>query len=198
MNIRAFKNYFLFLSALTFYSCISPAGQQQCLNNYLSEIKNSPDYNKIRSAAKDSVTYWATLNIENFYGINSTKWEIDSAVFFNEDKSKALLLLLEIDTVSTAKLDYINLIAAEKKGADWHFYTEGMHLIYLDRERNKNGRPFTFKELSERGRYQLIRGGYYEKRSCNVNYDYINDWFNEPLSDYHRHFLNNRIQKSTN
>ncbi|RAU83014.1 hypothetical protein [Pontibacter arcticus] len=186
------------LSSLVIFGCKSAGGQQQCLRNYISELKDTPEYNSIRSAARDTVAHWATLNIKNFYGINRTKWEIDSAIFFNEDKNKALLLLLKVDTVSTAKLDYVQLMAAEKKEGMWYFYVQTLNSIIYDRGRYNKGRPFTFEELAQNARYELIEGGYYDKWSCNVNYAYVDDWFDNPLSDYHRFFLQNQRAKTPN
>jgi hypothetical protein len=195
LSLKEQIRWLLILITFLNLRCKSTNGQQHCLEDNIKEIKATSEYNSIRSAARDTISKWATLNIKTFYGINRTEWELDSAVFFNKDKSKALLLLLEVDTVLTAKLDYIKLLAAEKKGDNWYFYAQSMHFIIYDREENPQGRPYTFPELSLKGRYELIRGGYFKIGSCNVNYAYVDNWFKEPLAEYHQYFLHNRVEK---
>ncbi|WP_299700774.1 hypothetical protein [uncultured Pontibacter sp.] len=181
----------LILTSLLF-SCKGPEAQQNCLKENINALKDTAEYNSIRSAAKDTVTDWIDKNVQ-FYGHldRESKWQIDSAVFFNEDNSRALLLLLEVYTTPDSKMDFVNMLAAEKKNGSWYFYTQGFPSIAFDRSNNKN-QPYTFNQLSMVSREELMLGGYYKWKSCNVNYDYVNDWFNEPLEKYHQEYLKRR------
>ena len=182
----------LLVLTVLIYGCKSAEEQQLCLQDYINEVKGTPEYVAVRSAAKDTVSNWISLDVKFFGHLDAdTKWKIDSAVFFNEDKSKALLLLLKVYTKPDSKMDFVEMLVAEKKEDNWHFYSQGFPSIAFPRNLNSN-QPYTFEKLSEISREELILGGYYTWRTCNINYDYVNDWFKEPLAEYHQDFLKRR------
>lgn len=174
------------------YGCKSAEEQQLCLKDYINEVKGTPEYISVRSAAKDTVSSWISKDVKFFGHLDTdTMWKIDNAIFFNEDRSKALLLLLKVYTKSNPKMDFVEMLAAEKRDESWHFYSQGFPSIALPRKLNSN-QPHTFEKLSEISREELIRGGYFKWRTCSANYDYVNDWFKEPLAEFHQEFLRRR------
>lgn len=183
--------YILVLILLTFLSigCKSIKGQEECFEAYLNEVKKAPEYTLIRSAAQDTVSGWIRKDLKFFGHMDTTtNWQLDSAVFFNEDQSKALLLLLEVDKRPDAKLENVQMLAAELLDGTWHFYARSMPVIYFDRQENPNGRAHTHLELSGISRRELLRGGFYKKGTCNIDYNYVNDWFSDPLREFHRKY----------
>ncbi|MFC5272315.1 hypothetical protein ACFPIB_16995 [Adhaeribacter terreus] len=168
------------------------------MKDYIIKVKETPEYNSVRSAAKDTVSNWISRDVKFFGHLDTdAMWKIDSAVFFNEDRSKALLLLLEIDKKSEVVFDYVKVLAAEYKEGNWQIYSQGFPTIGFDRSLNPATsvrRQYTYKQLSEISREELINGGYFDWRSCSINYDYVNDWFKEPLAEYHQEFLKRRSE----
>lgn len=191
------KRFLIILILIFNYSCKGTEEQQQCFNAYINEVKGTPEYNSIRSAAKDTVLNWIRMDVKFFGHLDTDAiWKIDSAVFFNKDKSKALLLLLQKDTDNKAVFDNVKMLAAERKDNKWQFYSQGFPTIGFDRRLDpatSTKRPYTFEELSSISREELLRGGYYKWRTCGVDYDYVNDWFKEPLAEYHQNFLKRRM-----
>jgi hypothetical protein len=191
------KTFILMLTFLAIFSCKSEETQNKCLSAHINEISSDPEYQFIRRAANDTINSWSTRNLKFFTSLKSNNWQIDSAIIFNKDKSKAIVLLLEIDTTPTATFDYVKMLAAEKKEGNWQFYFKSMPTIGFDRTVNPNSktkRPYTFKELSGISRKEIINGGYFKTGSCTVNYDYVNDWFKEPLAEYHKEFLETKVE----
>jgi hypothetical protein len=180
------------------YGCKSTEEQQRCLKEYITEVKGTPEYVAVRSAAKDTVSNWISTDVKFFEHLDTDAiWKIDSAVFFNYDRSKALLLLLQIYKKSDVVFDYVKVLAAEYKEGSWHIYSQGFPTIGFDRSLNPTAttsRQYTYQQLSDISREELINGGYFNWRSCSINYDYVNDWFKEPLAEYHREFLKRRSE----
>jgi len=181
--------FILFIIPLLLYGCKSTDTQEKCFDAYVTRISTDPEFNLIRSAAMDTTIQWGRKNLRAFSGFNHQLWQMDSAVYFNEDKSKALLLLLQVDKRANVRFDNVKMIAAEKINDDWNFYAQSMPTIGFDRTLNSDTKPYTFEKLSEASRKEIINGGFFKNGSCSINYDYINDWFKIPLAEYHHEFL---------
>lgn len=186
-----------FVIMLIAFSCLGLSSKEECLNDYMKKIYSKREYLEIRQAAKDTVTNWSNMNIDSYFKIdNKTEdWQLDTTVVFNKEMSKALLLILAKDKKPTAKADYVQLIAAEIRENRWHFYVQTMPTLYFSKSQRESGGSHSFDELSKLGWTELIGGGLYDRGTCNLNSNYINDWFKDPLHEFHqKYFLGRKVK----
>jgi RHS repeat-associated protein len=181
--------------------CINRDEQKVCFKQKQEEYRKMPLHLYLRKSLKDSLESWIKKDLRLrghdrgiSYAFNKCKWEIGKIILFNKDYSRAILLVLEIDKEESAVLDYIEMIAAEKRDDGWWFYYVDMPFVYCDR-RDNNNKPYTFEQLEEIMINEFIRGGYFKKWTCDIDYWYVDGWFDRKGRDlykWHREFLNRK------
>jgi|TARA_B110000914_G_scaffold225064_1_gene244688 hypothetical protein len=183
-------------------SCNGDKKQKECLKTYLTEVKQTKRYESISKNLRDSLYSWADNNVRlaKNYKSNKYEWKVGGIAFNSrEDRLFGWILKKNLDKV--AKLDNVKYFVAEKQGSQWQFYLTTMPSMSITRaftfdylsSRDKHT-PFTFGELSEIAIHEAIRGGLLKKRGCEINDDYINDWFGDSLDEYHQEYLGDTIQ----
>ena len=184
-------------------SCQGYIKEKEFLRTYLIEVKQTKRYELISINLKDSLYSWADNNVRlaKNYKSNKYKWKIDGVVF-NSIGTRFFGWILKKDFYEKAKLDYVKYFIAEKQDNQWQFYLTNMPSMSIARastfdylnSKEKNT-PFTFHELSEIAIHEAVRGGLIKKNDCEINNDYINDWFDDQLNEYHQEYLNDTIQE---
>ncbi len=141
----------------------------------------------VEKALKDTINNWINRSIEQVQCFKYEKWKID-ALIFNKQKNKCFIIIIEIDTKLTAKLDYITYgVGQLQKNNLWNFYFAGITNLVVPKVND-------FKKLSNIAREEIIKGGIIEKQDCRINEEYINGWFNQNLYNKHTNFLNKKYQ----
>lgn len=173
--------YFLLVISVIFtFGCKSEEEQQQCLRQTVNDLKRTPAYVSVRAAAEEKVRHWVATDADILGGAqNTTEWRIDSMVFFNEDRSRALLLLLQKDLSSKAEADFIKVLQAENLEGEWQFDNWFAPKVAVPKGASSSSID-EFEQLSERARSEFIEGGYYGRFTCHTNYDFVDRWFREP------------------
>lgn len=167
--------------------CKTQAQKLNCLNSIIDENKRIVDYSIIEKSLKDTINNWINRKIELAQGYKQMKWKID-ALIFNKQKNKCFIIIIEIDTNSTAKLDYVTYGVGQLQNNNlWDFYFAGITNLVVPKGND-------FEKLSIVAREEIIKGGILKKEECIVNEDYINGWFNQNLYDKHKKFLNTKVQ----
>jgi hypothetical protein len=179
------KNYILItliiLNFLFIVGCKMQAQKLDCLNSIINENRNDADYINIEKLLKDTINNWINQRIELVQAYKHEKWKID-ALIFNKLKNKCFIIIIEIDTNSTAKLDYVNYgVGQYQNNSLWSFYFAGITNLAVQKGNN-------FEELSIIAREELIKGGILKNVNCSVNDDYINGWFNQNLYNKQKKF----------
>jgi len=176
-------------------SCKGTEEQLQCFEAKVQAEKQTVVYNDVRQSLQDTIQKWVSANLLGLQNYHTTRWVVDSTVFFNRTQDRAILLVLRQDTSADAKMDHIDMILAMKENHQWRFFLQSMPVITAGRYYNGKADPtvpYTYAELSLRARKRIVESGYFRKGTCEVNDSYVNDWYNPNMEDYHRDFLNNK------
>lgn len=183
----------LIYPVLVLQSCISEYDKLLCLEKKNKSWRQEQVYTDVRKELQLTFQSWIDNNVKAVQYYKLSVWQVDETVFFNTSKNSAILLVLEQDISDNATSDIIQLILARKVGSQWHFFYKSMNTIGVSRYYSKENpnEPFTFKELSELGKKEILRGGYL-KNNCEINDSYVNDWYTEILEKKHQDFLNNK------
>lgn len=169
------------------YNCLKKSVETSNVNNV--------EYQKIRTAFNDTLKDWMfvkKLNNYEYYPLNYVI-KVDSMIFFNDSRTRALLLLQLQRNSSCNCTDMVQLISAEKKDSIWHFYSRGnVTFQYVISEGRT--RRYSFEELSQFSIKRLIEDGLVKKSiKCKIDDKYItHKWFPEKRIEYHQKFLNNK------
>lgn len=183
---------FLFL-ALT--GCAQ--GKQHVFREYLNTISRDSEYAVIRAGLHDSINSWINRGLDPLQFYKHTDWKIDSAVFFDSKKEKALLLILVMVKSSSFPMDYVKTIGAEKINGKWEYYYSSYAVIDCERSTN-GGSAYSFDALSRIGRNELISDGFVKcGLRCRIDRNYVDSdtWFKQWMRDMHKKFLKNELPK---
>ncbi|WP_295794152.1 hypothetical protein [Mucilaginibacter sp.] len=150
-------------------------------------------YNVVKNASRDTLDSWIKKGIKAA-GIppltTILEYKFDDAIFFNSSNKKCFLMILERDTSRNAKLDAVDLMFGNYENKRWNFYLESLPTMFMSRQLHNRKKPFTFKELSDFGRNEVIKG-YYQNLSYDVN-DKFFDYDISILKQMHVDFLNDK------
>ena len=106
---------------------------------------------------------------------------IDDAVFFNQDKSKCLLLILQ-QTSDTLYLDQILFMHGSYINGQWKFTIDRLpavpKIIYTVHKSGSRVHPVrnSFQVLSEKGRLFVLTAGTVSNYGCTIDNKY---WFGD-------------------
>jgi hypothetical protein len=173
------------------FSCNSKKFEQKCVAEYFAKVNSTDEYEAIKEAAIDTLTKWQNMNIRYAITLKRNSWRVDDFIFFNKNKSRALLILLKVDKDINAVLDFAEMLAAERKDGQWFFYSASMPTMGFNRER-KEMKEYTYEELSKGMLQKVLRGGLFKDKNCEVDDEYINGWFDKEGRDLlkqHQKFL---------
>ena len=167
--------------------CITQTQKLDCFNSIINQNKHLDVYSFVEKSLKDTINSWINKKIELAQGYKNEMWKID-ALIFNKQKNRCFIIIIEIDSSLTAKLDYVTYgVAQLQNKTTWNFYFAGITSLVVPKGND-------FDKLSIIARKEIIRGGIIEKFDCKINEDYINNWFNQDLYDKHIKFLNSKVQ----
>lgn len=114
------------LSALLmFMSCTGRSTQVDCLNKYIERTRTTSHYQEAEQEFVKTLNQWWERGVRTMGHMKKCDWKID-AILFNSSGTQALVVVLQIDTNPSAKLDYIEVFVGEKKGGQWQFYLGGV------------------------------------------------------------------------
>lgn len=168
--------------------------QLKCFYEEVEKLKSTFDYMNVMKSFKDTLNEWIEKDIKGVRYLQRVEWKISDVVFFNEDKSKCLLLLGSIDPDTALTFDEVQILGAEKINNAWYFYIQSYPTCLYNRKDNEPRRPYTFEEMSNDVVGDLIRDGYFRKNSCEINYSYIDSdiWFADWMRQKHKEFLQSK------
>lgn len=172
-----------------FISCYSQKDKVDCYQGYLGKFKKAQEYGEIRSSLNDSLNHWINKRIAPVsVDLKGRLWKVDSNVFFNKQKNKALLMIL-IKNSASKEFDEVKIVSAEDSEEGWKFYYLSLPMISIYRGSGKEG-MLSFSQLSERGTKEIINDGYID-RKCNISDEYIESdlWFADWIKEKHNRFL---------
>lgn len=192
---------FILFIAVSFASLLSQESfsqgkkMERTFSDYLNTVAKDTDAIRLRAGLEDSVQSWIDKKLDYALFLGSTNWKIDSAVFYNQDKSKALLVILFQPHSNNWKFDYSKIITAEKIENKWQFYYVGMALRVSDR---RNGKRVSFSKLADDARFQVWSGGFIScDKECRVNHAFVDTgaWFPASRKEQHARFLSNTLPR---
>ena len=176
-----------------FTSCFSQNHKANCYANQLDSLKSTVVYADVKSKALDSLQSWIKSGIMAS-GIpplrDGIEWKMDDAIFFNEKRTRVIFLILERDTVSSSKSDYVRFYFGVQTKQNWQFYFKSLPLMYIPRKPNDENRAQGFEELSAIGIEQVLKE-YYKPASCTINESFF-DYDIKNLREKHESFLNEK------
>lgn len=183
----------IFIALLLFIATgCGQSSKNSVFQKYLTETQKDKTWSEIRLLCKDSLQSWMDRGLYDVLFLKKQEWEIDSAVFFDKDKSKALLIVLVKVINGYVPVDYTKIIAAEKINNKWRFYYRSYAITDLLRSDNNN-KPYTFSQLSKSAREDLIDDGFVTcNPACHIQHDYVDSdlWFQNWRREYHDEFVN--------
>lgn len=178
------------LLLIVFSRCAAQQQQLGCYETQLAALKQTLLYTDVKSQALDSLHSWINNGIMAS-GIpplrNGFEWKIDDAIFFNSNKTKVIFLILEKDTVSNAKSDYLQFYFGVRIKQHWQFYFKSLLTMYIPRKQNEEYKAHSFEELSATGIKQVLQE-YYKRGTCNID-DKFFDYDLKNLQEKHENFL---------
>lgn len=190
------KIIILLLFIFLHISCKSTNDKLICLQNKNKVWSKQEVYKDMQKQLTDTLLDWINnKNIKRVQYYKKKSWKIDSTVFFNTLQNAAILLIMDQDTSINATMDNIQLIYAKRNGNKWNFYKSGMPTITANRyytDKKDPTIPYTFEELSDIAKKEIIEGGYFKNNTCDINDSYINDWYTKDLEYLHQKFLNDK------
>jgi hypothetical protein len=176
-----------------FFAGCSAQNSKNCYYSLLDSLKTTAIYLEVKNKAYDSLHSWIDEGIMSS-GIpplrTRVKWKIDDAVFFNQSKNRVIFMILERDTVSDSKGDYINFFIGVKTKQDWQFYFKSLPSMYIARKADNENKVHSFEELSAIGVEQALKE-YYEPGTCVIK-DSFFDYDISDLQKQHKRFLDEK------
>lgn len=163
-----------------------------CYKNYLENVNTTYEYKKVLNDFTDTLNHWMYLKLAVYSQLYDTNWDIEKTVFFNKEKSKALLLVSGIGIDLNDKADFVKIIAAEIIDSSWHFYYKSYPVEYYFREYNQN-KAYEKDTIVNKTIVNLCNDGYVNIKDCSMNYEYIDSdiWFQDWMREKHNEFLGN-------
>lgn len=167
--------------------CKTQDDKLKCIDSIIDNNKKFAEYPIVEKLLIDTINGWIDKKVELVQAYKHEKWKID-ALIFNNQRNRCFVVIIELDTNLTAKLDYITYgVGQLQEDKLWNFYFAGITNLAVPKGND-------LEELSIIARKEIIIGGIIKNAGCSLNEDYINGWFNEKLYDKHKKFLNAREQ----
>lgn len=176
------KRFIYLFCFLTFSCSINPNKKLDCYNSSLANLKRDSTY-KLIMKTFDSVA----LNIkdkEGFYVFHPEYVKDvlrDQSLFFNTNRSKCLILLLQ-KSKDDLNVDQVQIIQGTLKNGKWEFYNNRLPAVpqITKTVRKKiigaNSINNTFETLADEGRLFVLSAGNVSTSDCKIDPKY---WFNE-------------------
>lgn len=197
MRRRFFIGGWTILIAFLLFTACSNGTKSAIFRDYLNSITQDKEYAAIKDGLEDSIRSWIDRGLDPVQFFHHADWKVDSVVFFDKKKERAVLLVLVRTNSISHPLDYVKTIGAEKINGKWEYYYASYAVIECQRSSNNNS-AYSFSDLARIGRDELINDGFVEcNLGCHINYDYIDSdiWFAQWMRDMHKKFLTNSLPK---
>jgi hypothetical protein len=191
------RAFILYILVSTILMGCGQSSFDDVFHDYLDGIRKTKDYAEVRSKLKDSMDSWIHRQLYELLFYPKVNWKIDDAVFFDKDRSKALLLILAQVKDSTWPEDYVKVVGAEKLAGHWEFYYAS-YVVNIFRRSANGGQPFSFPDLARLCRKEIIEDGFVKcVIGCKIDYDYIDSdiWFADWRRKWHKDFLRNALPR---
>lgn len=173
------KFYYLFM--LIIISGCKNVDKLACYKEQLNDLKTGNVYNHVIRIGRTELPLLKGERGRSFFR-DSTYVDsvvIDDAVFFNKEKDKCLLLILQ-QTSKDLYVDEVRIVQGTKISGEWKFQHNRMpdvpETIFTVRKTGPRNRPqnSSFKHLSEEGRRFVLEAGSVKNSDCNIDEKY---WF---------------------
>jgi hypothetical protein len=201
--MKIFIKLIVLLNMFFFTSCKGQNEQLDCLNLSLQKDELTTVFNELKNGLNDTLNNWIyEKEYKNVQGFKTALWKIDDAIFISPLKNKAILLILEQDTVKfvtepigdgspekivPTRFDYVKMIYANKEKDNWHYYYQSLPSMVVPRDKKINDIPIplTFEELSLVGRRSVLKG-YYKRGTCKYDDKFFERWDIKNLKEQHK------------
>ena len=168
----------LFLSAF-FLSC-NP-NKLDCYNSELNIITESKNFDNLLETARKDLPFLKGERGQNLFNDTSYIYSatIDKVVFFNSDRSKCLLLVLQ-QTSKNLYLDQVLIIQGTFIDGKWTFKPDRLpavpKVIYTVRKSGERQNPVnnSVENLSKKARLFILTAGTVNSLGCEIDKEY---WF---------------------
>jgi len=145
--------------------------KNRCYSEQLNDIKDSYHYRKIHNQFLDTFEV-LRRDKENFGVAEYVETRVDSAVFFNNDSTMCMLLVLKKLRDSSYSSEGAVVIYGTLVGSGWRFEV-GSSLSfdpdYLESYERKN-----FEAISKVSRYTIMATGQVKRDGCEIDKNF---WF---------------------
>jgi len=173
--------------------CNSQNSRQKAFDKYLDDISIDSQITELRNCLRDSLKSWIDKGLYYVLFLEKASWKIDDAIFLNDKKDKALLLVPVQPNDALFGVDFVKIIAAEKVNEKWRFYYASYPIsVFYRKDIKKN----TLDSIGRLARWELINDGFIKcKPSCKINHDYVESdvWFTDKRRKMHEKFLSNTL-----
>lgn len=158
--------------------------------SYLDTVKTSEAYRELRTAFADTMKNWIGRDLSRLgmFEFGSTLI-LDSAVFFNSDKTRALILILKKRPENLQSThQHVDILGSEKIDERWHFYYMGFWSMVFSKE---SGVEYSDEYFFDKARQKILEGGFIDNKTKSINYSYVDNpiWFNDETRQKHIGFL---------
>jgi len=174
---------------IIFAGCFTAQDVRECASAYLATVKGDIRYTAVYNGARDTINKWIDLGIRKVQVLKTVDWRIDSLIFFDRSMDRCLLLVVEEDPDSSARLNYAQLIGGEWKEQQWHFFFAGFPFFTVRKELSDEEQSKRMDRIAYRVIKSLAKSGLFVKGTCEINSAYIDQWFTDELYKSHKDWL---------
>ncbi|SHM49537.1 hypothetical protein [Mucilaginibacter sp. OK098] len=175
--------FILMVAALISLIGCSDSNKLSCYNDRLTTYKKEKLYVQLIKSAKKEIPLLNDEHGQNLFKVPSyiDSAMIDDAVFFNQDKNKCLLFILQ-QTSNKLYLDQVLIIHGSYIKGEWEFMIDRLPavptIIYTVRKSGSRDHPIenSFKTLSEKARLFVLTAGTVGNYGCSIDNMY---WFGD-------------------
>jgi hypothetical protein len=173
---RFFLNSIIAFSSFIF-GCTSNGqdmkqAKMKCYGERLKEIREAPLYKEVMTQFSD--TFKVMTGDKRYFGFpEAYRNKIDEAIFFNENKTECLLIVLQNNDYGLV-FGSARIVRGTLYNRKWVFKVS---IEYVYSKDYFNGYPEnSFENISSLARYSVLTDGEVKKRGCDIDEDF---WFLE-------------------
>lgn len=172
-------------------SCQDVSNRQRCFDRALAKFDSSEDSRRVLSAFRDTMRSWNLAKIRTVMYYSNSLVKID-AVLLDTARRRSVVVILSIDTVKGAKLDFVNIYAGEERGGSVYFYSAGLPTIAIDKPRARVDMDEEFRRVADAWRANAADGKYFDCDNLSIREAFFDELFKYDLHSLHKYFWSDR------
>lgn len=145
--------------------------KNKCYDNKLSDIKKGKLYENVMTAFRD--TFLILKTKKEYFGVPEIVInQIDSAIFFKQDSSECILIVLQKSKPPDYVFGTARIVRGFLKDGRWQFKVSMD--FYFEKDYFKLFKENTFGNISKLARYSVLTYGDIKREGCEIDDKY---WF---------------------